>query len=195
MLRCPVSLERLIRVTGQGTVIYLAEKRSCRRFPRPASPDLFNGVARNVQVFDPLDFIAALTQHIPDPRKYLVRYFGFYSNKEPRQARQDRPRRAARTAGHPVPIGRRSPPTMARPDQTCLAGRSTSMPRLRGHDENHQLHGPDTARGHPEDPHPLRARRRAPAGPAADAAVRGRPQRRNDAGRQALANQSGTPAS
>jgi len=62
-------------------VIYLAEKRSCRRFPRPASPDLFNGVARNFQVFDPLDFIAELTQHVPDPRKHLVRYFGFYSNK------------------------------------------------------------------------------------------------------------------
>ena len=62
-------------------MIYLAEKRSCRRFPRPASPDLFNGVARNFQVFDPLDFIAELTQHVPDPRKHLVRYFGFYSNK------------------------------------------------------------------------------------------------------------------
>ncbi|MHC4217630.1 MAG: transposase, partial [Planctomycetota bacterium] len=38
-------------------------------------------MARNFQVFDPLDFIAELTQHIPDPRKHLVRYFGFYSNK------------------------------------------------------------------------------------------------------------------
>ena len=65
----------------QGKVIYLAEKRSCRRFPRPASPDLFNGVARNFQVFDPLDFIAEVTQHVPDPRRHLVRYFGFYSNK------------------------------------------------------------------------------------------------------------------
>ena len=81
MLRCPFSLERLIRVTEQGKVIYLAEKRSCRRFPRPASPDLFNGVARNFQVFDPLDFIAELTQHIPDARRHLTRYFGFYSNK------------------------------------------------------------------------------------------------------------------
>ena len=85
MLRCPFSLERLIRVTGQGTVIYLAEKKACRRFPRPASGDLFGGVspgvARNFQVFDPLDFIAEITQHIPDPRTHLVRYFGFYSNK------------------------------------------------------------------------------------------------------------------
>jgi hypothetical protein len=38
-------------------------------------------VARNFQVFDPLDFIAELTQHIPEPRKHLVRYFGWYSNK------------------------------------------------------------------------------------------------------------------
>ncbi len=85
MLRCPFSLERLIRVTEQGKVIYLAEKKACRRFPNPASPDLFEGispgVARNFQVFDPLDFIAELTQHVPDPRTHLVRYFGWYSNK------------------------------------------------------------------------------------------------------------------
>ena len=58
MLRCPFSLERMIRVTAQGKVIYLAEKRACRRFPKPASRDLFNGVSRNFQVFDPVDFIA-----------------------------------------------------------------------------------------------------------------------------------------
>ncbi len=46
-----------------------------------ACGDLFDDVARNFQVFDALDFIAELTQHIPDPRKHLVRYFGFYSNK------------------------------------------------------------------------------------------------------------------
>ncbi len=28
-----------------------------------------------------MDFIAELTQHIPDPRTHLVRYFGWYSNK------------------------------------------------------------------------------------------------------------------
>ncbi len=30
---------------------------------------------------DMMDFIAELTEHVPDPRKHLVRYFGFYSNK------------------------------------------------------------------------------------------------------------------
>ncbi len=81
MLRCPFSLERMIRVTEQGQVLYLAEKRAPQRFPKPARADLFGGVARNFQVFDPLDFIAELTQHIPEPRKHLVRYFGWYSNK------------------------------------------------------------------------------------------------------------------
>ncbi len=76
MLRCPLGLERMIRVTEQGTVIYLAEKKACRHFPKPASPDLFGGVRPNFQVFDPLDFIAKLTQHIPEPRTHLVRYFG-----------------------------------------------------------------------------------------------------------------------
>jgi hypothetical protein len=71
----------MIRLTPQGKVVYRAEKRACRRFPKPASPDLFNGVSRNFQVFDPLDFIAELTQHVPEPNSHLVRYFGWYSNK------------------------------------------------------------------------------------------------------------------
>ena len=69
MLRCPVSLQRMLRVTAEGKVLYLAETKAPRRFPKPASGDLFGGVARNFQLFDPLDFIAELTQHIPDARR------------------------------------------------------------------------------------------------------------------------------
>jgi hypothetical protein len=76
ILRCPFSLERMIRLTPEGKVLYRAEKTTPRRFPRPARDDLFGGVARNFQVFDPLDFIAELTQHVPDARKHLVRSFG-----------------------------------------------------------------------------------------------------------------------
>ncbi|MHC4306829.1 MAG: hypothetical protein ACYSW2_20480, partial [Planctomycetota bacterium] len=36
-----------------GQVLYLAEKRACRRFPRPASADLFGGMARDFQVSTP----------------------------------------------------------------------------------------------------------------------------------------------
>ena len=46
---------------------------------KPASADLFGDVARNFQVFDPLDFIAELTQHISDHHRHLV--FGRYTSK------------------------------------------------------------------------------------------------------------------
>jgi len=39
------------------------------------------GVKRNFQIFDPLDFLAELTQHIPNKGEHLIRYYGHYSNK------------------------------------------------------------------------------------------------------------------
>jgi hypothetical protein len=38
-------------------------------------------IKRNFQVFSACDFIAAITQHIPDKRFQMVRYYGWYSNK------------------------------------------------------------------------------------------------------------------
>jgi hypothetical protein len=38
-------------------------------------------IRRNFEVFTPCDFIAAITQHIPDKNFQLVRYYGWYSNK------------------------------------------------------------------------------------------------------------------
>ena len=64
-------------------------------------------------------------------------------------------------------IGQCSPSSVGRPDQTRLERRSTAMLPLRVRHEDHQLHRADPTRRHPEDPHALRARRRAPAGPAA----------------------------
>ena len=81
MARSPFSLARLIRITPAGKVLYKAEKDHCQRYPKPASEDLFGGVSRNFQVFDPLDFLAELTQHIPNQGEHLIRYYGHYSNK------------------------------------------------------------------------------------------------------------------
>ena len=47
-----------------------AEKAGCQPFPKAASEDLLGGVARNFQVFEPLDFLAELTQHIPNPGEH-----------------------------------------------------------------------------------------------------------------------------
>ena len=66
ILRCPFSRARIVRVTDDGSVLYRAETGHCRRFPGPASADLRGGPKRNFQVFSALDFLAELTQHIPD---------------------------------------------------------------------------------------------------------------------------------
>jgi len=81
MARSPFSLARLIKITPTGQVVYRAEKHTPRRFPDPASDDLRAGAKRNFHVFDPLDFLAELTQHIPDKGEHLIRYYGHYSNK------------------------------------------------------------------------------------------------------------------
>ena len=81
MLRCPFSLDRIISVNDEGKVVYRAEKAHCQAFPAPGDEKLHRGVPRNFEVFDPLDFIAEITQHIPDPGMQLLRYYGWYSNK------------------------------------------------------------------------------------------------------------------
>jgi len=48
-------------------------------------------IKRNFEVFSPADFIAAVTQHIPDKNFQQVRYYGWYSNK----MRGQREKRAA----------------------------------------------------------------------------------------------------
>jgi hypothetical protein len=61
------------------------------RFPEPGEEELWAGPARNFQVFEPLDFLAEVTQHIPDPGEHLVRYYGWYSNKTRGQRAHQRP--------------------------------------------------------------------------------------------------------
>lgn len=83
MVRCPFSLERVVRVTPDGKVVYRTEKAECRPFAFEAREGTGKAstVVRNFEIFEPLDFIAEITQHIPDPGEHLVRYYGWYSNK------------------------------------------------------------------------------------------------------------------
>ncbi len=80
-LRCPFSLDRIVAETAGGGIIYRAEHNSPQRFPDPADTHLCAGSKRNFQIFTPLDFLAEVTQHIPDKGAHLVRYYGWYSNK------------------------------------------------------------------------------------------------------------------
>ncbi len=76
IIRSPFSLEKM-RLTDPGAIVY-------RSGINPK-------IKRNFEVFSPTDFIAAVTQHIPDKNFQLVRYYGWYSNK----MRGQREKRAA----------------------------------------------------------------------------------------------------
>ncbi len=65
----------MIEVTQDGKVIYKSEHNAVGRFPEPGDEELFAGPSRNFQVFDPLDFLAEVTQHIPHPGAHLVKEF------------------------------------------------------------------------------------------------------------------------
>ena len=72
IIRNPFSVEKMQvteanRANPDGSIIY-------RSGMNPK-------IQRNFEVFTPCDFIAAITQHIPDKSFQLVRYYGWYSNK------------------------------------------------------------------------------------------------------------------
>jgi hypothetical protein len=79
--RCPFSLARMVSGTGDGKAIYRASHPDCRRFPRSGDQTLLAGLSRNFGVYDPLDFLAEVTRHIPDKGEHQIRYYGWYSNK------------------------------------------------------------------------------------------------------------------
>ncbi|MBI4027536.1 MAG: transposase [Verrucomicrobia bacterium] len=82
MVRCPFSLERILKIGENGQVIYHAEHADARAFPLPGRLDGQGAFQRNFQIFDPLDFLAEVTQHIPDPGQHLILCYGEYSHKK-----------------------------------------------------------------------------------------------------------------
>jgi len=68
IIRNTFSLEKLKYEAGDSSVIYRSKMTHGKN-------------KRNFQVFSPLEFIASITQHIPEPSFQLVRYYGWYSNR------------------------------------------------------------------------------------------------------------------
>ena len=68
IIRNTFSLAKLKFEEGDSSVIYRSKMTHGKN-------------KRNFQVFSPLEFIAAITQHIPEPSFQLVRYYGWYSNR------------------------------------------------------------------------------------------------------------------
>lgn len=67
ILRNPFSVKKMVLKSQGGQIIYRSE---------------FNQrIKRNFEVFEPMDFLAVIAQHIPDKGTQTIRYFGEYSNK------------------------------------------------------------------------------------------------------------------
>ena len=66
LLRPPLSLERM-SFEETGTVLY--RRKASSRFGRAAAA-----------TFDPMDLLARLLMHVPEPRLHTVRYYGEYSS-------------------------------------------------------------------------------------------------------------------
>jgi hypothetical protein len=109
--RCPFSLARMVTLNADGRIVYRASKGKCFPFPHTGDPvlperctppiqTLMEGIPRNFEVFDPLDFLAEVTQHIPNKGEHQIRYYGFYSNKR-RGMRRDKS--ASAVTGQPEP--------------------------------------------------------------------------------------------
>jgi hypothetical protein len=80
--RCPFSLTRMVSITKDGKILYRASHPKCIPFPLSGDKTLLKGMPRNYELYDPLDFLAEVTQHIPDKGEHQIRYYGWYSNKK-----------------------------------------------------------------------------------------------------------------
>jgi len=79
--RCPFSLARIISVNTDGKVIYRAVKKDAIPYPEQEQNLFRAGIPCKFQIFDPLEFLALVTQRIPRPRSRQILYYGAYSNK------------------------------------------------------------------------------------------------------------------
>lgn len=83
LLRPPVSFDRLRVGEDAALLAYAGRRRSTNRGTGDEATR------------DPLDFLARVVMHIPEPRRHVIRYYGAYSSV----VRARRARRAASAAG------------------------------------------------------------------------------------------------
>jgi len=73
--RAPLSQKKMLLNKAGDKVIYRSKLNA--------------SLKRNFQVFDPLEWIAAITSHIPDKGQQMIRYYGYYSNKSRGQRKKE----------------------------------------------------------------------------------------------------------
>ncbi len=62
----------MIKLTDDGKVLYRASHANCIKYQMFGKEmDLRLGMSRNYQVYDPLDFLASVSQYIPNTTQKL----------------------------------------------------------------------------------------------------------------------------
>jgi hypothetical protein len=85
LVRAPLSLKKLVYLDGQKAVLYRSKM----------NPFL----GRNFEAMDPLEWLARLTDHIPDTGKHRTHFYGFYASRVPGLAKRERELRAPGRGG------------------------------------------------------------------------------------------------
>jgi len=80
IMRPPISLERM-QWGGDGKVLYR---------PKGGHDGRNRQLGNVAEAFDPAEFLARVIMHIPEPRRHLVRYYGWYSNVSRGKRRQQK---------------------------------------------------------------------------------------------------------
>jgi len=99
LVRNPLSLKKLVYLDGQRAVVYRSRM----------NPSL----GRNFEALDPLEWLARMSDHIPDPGQHRTLFYGEYSSRARAGCRPLEPDAASTTADH-TPTRRRCPPSWAR---------------------------------------------------------------------------------
>jgi hypothetical protein len=74
LIRVPVSLQRLHYLPETKQVLYQAKPGHDRE---------------DTEILDPMEFVARVLTHIPDPHRHTIHYFGRYSNRAKPKSNQD----------------------------------------------------------------------------------------------------------
>jgi hypothetical protein len=89
LLRPPVSLERLSWAPGAESLTYRVKAGHDGALPLEDRRGDAAAETSSEERFDPLEFVARVVTHIPDARRHLVHYYGWYANAARAKRRRD----------------------------------------------------------------------------------------------------------
>jgi hypothetical protein len=97
VMRPPISLERM-QWSGDGEVFYQ---------PKGGHDGRARAPGYTAEAYDPAEFLARVIMHIPEPRRHLVRYYGWYSELAGSSASWPTACRNGEPIGHALMTGSR----------------------------------------------------------------------------------------